>query len=316
MRKMTCMNEEAGKFAGMFNRRHFSFSHGLVGHPLFRLSRLADLAVTVTSAGGGQWSPNHNVLFKIAETVPNSAKQWANFKEPDRIHDIVENIETSNAWILITGADVDPEYRSLLDDMLADGEAACSANYRGSVLWSTLSILVGSPNSVTHYHIDSESNFLFQIHGDKEAHLFDADDRSVLPVSDIEEFVVVGGDHIKFDPEYEKRGTVYNLHAGDGVHIPPFAGHWVRNLSKYSITATALFYTREATETAWVHQCNYVLRRCGFAPSPPGTKPIADRMKAGLIGALSKRRPADKYEVLKSGVRRLMAPSRFLPQSH
>jgi len=171
--------EKSASFNGLFNRKHFGFRHDLVGHPLFQLDRLAELSKTILTASDGKWSVNHNVLYKPAETVPNSAKQWDNFKPADIVPEAIRNIRESAAWVLITGADLDPDYRELLNQMLADGERSCGTEYRDDIIWSTLSILVGSPNSVTHYHVDSESNFLFQIHGHKEAHLFDADDRRV-----------------------------------------------------------------------------------------------------------------------------------------
>jgi hypothetical protein len=304
--------DAAGTHAGLFNRKHFAFKHSLVGHPLFELDRLADMSKTVLAASKGKWVANHNVLYKPAETVPNSAKQWDNFQSPERVHEAIRNIRESRAWVFITGADIDPEYRRLLDDILQDAEIACGTDIRKEIIWSTMSILVGSPNSVTHYHIDSESNFLFQIHGEKEAHLFDADDRSVIREDEIEQFTAVSDEHIKFDPEIEKKATVYNVHSGDGIHIPPYSGHWVRNLGQYSVTATALFYTRSATDRAWVYQCNHVLRGLGLNPTPPGKAATVDKMKAGLIKALSKRNPADKYEILRSGVRRLQMPQKLL----
>jgi Cupin-like domain len=304
--------EAPGKFDGQFNRKHFGFKHNLVGHPLFELDRLADLSKVVMTVGGDQWSPNHNVLYKPAETVPNSAKQWDNFKSAERVHEAIRNIRESRAWVLITGADIDPDYRRLLDEILADGEQACGAEFLNETIWSTFSILVGSPNSVTHYHIDSESNFLFQIHGHKEAHLFDADDRSVIREDEIERFVAVSDEHIKFDPEFEKKATVYDVRAGDGIHIPPYAGHWVRNLSEYSVTATALFYTRTATKRAWVYQCNHLLREFGLKPKPPGKAQTVDGIKAGLIGMLTTRRPMNKYDFLRSGVRRLTSFQKIL----
>ncbi len=302
--------EPPGTYQRAFNRQHFSFRHDFVGHPLFELDRLADLTQVVLAAAKDDM--NHHIAFKTAETVPNSAKQWTNFKTTERVYEAVRNIRDSKSWVLITGAEVDKDYQVLLDEMLTWGEQTCHENFKSETIWSTLSILIGSPNSVTHYHLDSESNFLFQIHGDKEAHLFNQYDRSVIREDEIEKFVVNNGAHIEFDPRFEKTATVYDLHAGDGVHIPPFAPHWVRNLSEYSITATALFYTRSATRRAWVYQCNHLLRAAGLKPTPPGNSALLDNMKAGLIGVISTNKPTDKHDILKSGVRRLVAPARFL----
>jgi len=307
---LSVFSDHAGAFDGAFNRSHFSFHHDLVGNPLFELGRLADLSKTVNASTRDNL--NQYVLLKDAESVPNASKQWENFKSPDRVHDSILNIRDSKAWVFITGADIDPDYRNLLDEMLAGAEAVCGQPIRSEIIWSTLSILIGSPNSVTNFHIDTESNFLFQIHGNKEAHLFDQNDRTVLREEDIEALVTTGRSDIPYDPAFEASASVYDLSAGTGVHIPPYAPHWVRNLSDYSITATALFYTRSATERAWIHQCNYLMRKAGLRPSSPGATPWVDDVKSGLLSQLSTKRPVDKGDILRSGVRRLTAPARLL----
>jgi Cupin-like domain len=295
-------------FSTQINQQPFAFSHYLADDPLFDLSRLADLAKTVIAANKGD--QNHYVLCKAAESVPNVSKQWTNFQPIDRVHEAIRHIKESGSWILITGAQIDPDYQALLDTILRDLEIACGFPLRAQILWSCVSIFVGSPNSVTHYHMDSETNFLFQIHGNKEAHLFDRNDRAILSEEDIETFNAVDGSHIKFRDEFNSKEKVFDLTPGAGLHIPVNAPHWVRNLEDFSVTMSILFYLREETRRAWVYQVNHLLRKLKISPTPPGKVPFIDNLKSGLIGSLTTRSPRDKQDVLRSGYHWLTRPAR------
>jgi len=299
-------HQTSGPFRENLDIDSFAFSHNLEGHPLFELPRLAELSKKVIAANTGNL--NHHVICKIAESVPNIARQWENFLPVERVHETIRHIEESGSWILITGAQVDADYQKLLDDLIAELEQACKTPLKSEIMWSCLSILVGSPNSVTHYHMDSETNFLFQIHGSKEAHLFDQRDRSILSEEEIEIFNAVDGKHIKFRDDFSAKERVFNLTPGTGIHIPVNAPHWVRNLNEYSVTLSILFYRKDMTRRAWVYQTNHLIRKLGMTPTPPGRLQFIDRVKCGIIGALSRRSPRDKHDILKSGYRRLAKP--------
>ncbi len=301
------LDNTSGPFSTQLNHEPFAFSHYLADAPLFDLARLADLAKTVIASNRGD--RNHYVLFKAAESLANVSKQWTNFQPIDRVHEAIRHIEESGSWVLITGAQIDPAYQDLLDNLLRDLEVSCGVPLREQILWSCVSIFVGSPNSVTHYHMDSETNFLFQIHGNKEAHLFDRNDREILSEADIETFNAVDGSHIEFRDEFHAKERVFDLAPGKGLHIPVNAPHWVRNLDDYSVTMSILFYMREETRRAWVYQVNHLLRKLSINPTPPGKAPLIDNLKSGLIGCLTTRSPRDKQDVLRSGYHWLTKPA-------
>jgi hypothetical protein len=127
-------------FSTQINQQPFAFSHYLADDPLFDLSRLADLAKTVIAANKGD--QNHYVLCKAAESVPNVSKQWTNFQPIDRVHEAIRHIKESGSWILITGAQLDPDYQALLDTLLRDLEIACGFPLRAQILWSCVSIRI------------------------------------------------------------------------------------------------------------------------------------------------------------------------------
>ena len=300
------INAEPGAFK-TFNRSSLSFTHNLVNHPLFELPRLAELAQTVIDSKSQSY-----VLSKIAESVPNIGKQWQNFSDNQLASEAIAHIEHSGSWVMIGGAQIDDEYNLLLDQLVDELESVTDTRLREQITWIDAFIFIGSPNSVTHYHIDSETNFLFQIHGTKEAHLFDQNDRSILTELELERFYVGQQNAATFRPEYEKDSIVYDFKPGTGLHIPVNAPHWVKNLDDYSVTLSVLFYTRLYDARARVYQMNHILRNLGLKPTPPGKSKIRDRLKSDFLKAISPGVPKSKQEVLHGGFNRL---KRLLPSN-
>ena len=51
-----------------------------------------------------------------------------------------------------------------------------------------MTVLITSPGRVTPYHLDGEANLLMQIRGSKSVHIFDGNDRDVVPGDELERF--------------------------------------------------------------------------------------------------------------------------------
>jgi hypothetical protein len=296
--------EKAGAFAKKMNQDSFIYRHKLVGHPLFELSRLSKLAERIINSSG-----HAHVMCKVAESAANAKPQWQDFISTEKVADAIVHIRESGSWVMIGHAQEDPDYQALLNTIVEEIERMADVSIRDNITWIDAHIFIGSPNSVTHYHVDSETNFLFQIHGSKEAHLFDHKDRSVISEEEIESFLF-SGKQPKFKEHYEKSATVFQMPAGTGIHIPVTAPHWVKNLDDYSVTFSTLLYLRNMDELARVHQVNHLLRSFGLRPSAPGKSPALDRLKINGLGMLSKKNPTTKWDVLHSGVDRLIAPVR------
>jgi hypothetical protein len=77
---------------------------------------------------------------------------------------------------------------------------------------------------------------------------------------------------------------VYSLGPGQGIHVPVNAPHWVRNKDNISVTLSVNFQFRE-NYTANVYRANYLLRKAGITPIPPGHSEIRDRLKRLAMGA-------------------------------
>ncbi|WP_225931148.1 lysine-specific demethylase [Leptolyngbya sp. 7M] len=166
-------------------------------------------------------------------------------------------------------------------------------------------IFIASPNSVTPYHIDSEVNFLFQIHGDKDVSLFDAGDRSILTAEEIEQLYMGNVGAATYREENQAKAKVYHLTGGKGVHQPTLAPHWVRTGNNFSIALSVLMYLEESITQANIYQFNHYLRKLGFKPTEPGNSMLLDKIKSTSMALIAKRNPQNKSEVVRSGITRI-----------
>jgi len=277
--------------------------HALAGHPLFDLSRLAQVAEKLRQ---------HGDMDRLVASDARANRTGSKFTEMDRLDvlpDALRHLDESGAWMKLSQANlIDEDYRILLDGLLAELEDLSGRNLRDEITWPILTIFLSSPGIVTPYHIDHESNFLLQIQGEKEVCLFDPADRGVLPIEEIERFYSGNAEAASYHDDLAPRGALYRLKPGDGVHHPPLAPHWVRNGNAVSVSVSISFCTRTLDRTAKIHQANLILRRLGLHPSPPGTRPLRDSVKVAALQAFSKRRPETRNEMLFSGIRRLAKP--------
>jgi len=296
----------ANDFRSLLNVDSFQFKHNLVGHPLFQPDRLAKMSERVLSAG----RERSYVLCKVAESVPNIGKQWTNFTTTERVAEAIKHIRESGTWIMIAGAQVDPDYQILLDTLVDELQDLCGIPLRNQMTWLDCTLFIGSPNSVTHFHLDTETNFLFQVHGSKEAHLFDQKDRSIVSDQDLEAYYWDRSNALTFREEFERKAKVIDFKQGTGIHIPVNAPHWVKNLDDYSVTFSVLLYLKAIDRRSWIYQVNHTLRGLGLNPTPPGVSATKDFFKSRLVEAFSPRSPQTKDELLRTGIKRLTKPLR------
>jgi len=301
------LRANATQFQRDFNVRSFLFEHALVGHPLFELGRLARLGERTLELG------------ELTKFVSRSGKDNAaasrisDMPAQERVAATVEQLSQAGAWMKLSGANtIDPDYDTLLQDLLLDLEKLAGMPLRQQITWSTLTVFLASPHIITPYHIDHESNFLFQVSGSKQITLFDAQDRTLLSEGEIEEFYAGDFEAARFRDGQQARGIEYPLVPGKVVHHPPLAPHWVQNGDEVSISVSIGFCLQGFDRRARIYQVNHFLRRLGLHPSPPGRSSVADRIKIAGVGLISKSDPANPEEILYSGVERLRRWSRFM----
>ncbi len=297
-------NHSSGDFADKFNRTPFELSHNLADHPLFEIPRLTELAKQIWMQGGG------NVTFHVGEK-PMDQKWHAIPRQRLSILDAIANIKTSGSWILIKSIQNVPEYDAVLKKGMKELEELIGDHLDEKITWLDAYLFIASPQAVTPYHIDAESTFLMQIHGEKDYNLIDPNDRSILTEEEIENYYVGDLSAAAYKEGCQKNALVIHMAPGIGLHQPPRSPHWVRNGDDFSVTLSFLFLTREYTMQARIYQANHYLRRLGLSPRSPGKSRISDDVKK-LVFANLWHKPCSKYEMLRYGHDKYKAPLKLI----
>ena len=289
------------------NRASFIFSHNLGGHPLFELSRIAKLAETTLIKG----NPSHFTYFYNAGISAGS--QYREMRPKKKVAEAIAHIKESSSWLKLTSIhEVDHDYQLIIDQFIDELEDAVGISLRQEITWISPTLFVASPHTVTPYHIDHECNFLLQVYGNKEVNLFDSYDRSVLTEQEIERYHIGDGEAVKYLEVNQPKANVYQLTPGLGVHHPIYAPHWVKNGSDVSVALSIGFCTKSSDLQARIYQTNHYLRKLKLQPTPPGKSQLKDKLKIYFIGALTKRNPKNRHEVMHSGIEKFKAPAKII----
>ena len=255
-------------FATRFNRAPFMIGHHLTNHRLFELGRLIELS---------QFLPEASVEYNSGD-VPVSQDPNLTPRNGLSIADTIARIEQCKSWMVLKNVEQDPEYRDVLYDCLDEMRPLVDQVAPGMRVRQAF-IFISSAGSVTPFHIDPENNFLLQIRGNKHVQLFDAEDRDVMTEEQLEKFFTGAHRNMPYKPEFESRGTWYELNPGDGLHFPVAAPHWVKNGSEVSISFSITFQTDSSQRRQSLHRWNNGLRRFGLKPRNVGQTPWLDELK-------------------------------------
>lgn len=261
-----------------FPLRPFAIRHQLAGHPLLTLPQIALLAATL---------PRDQIEY-------NSGKV-AIGQDPDAIPsvkldpvEVVRQIETAGAWMVLKRVEASPAYRKLLDDTLLSVARARGFNSTSDAGFEQIEgyIFVSSPNSTTPFHLDSEDNFFVQIHGEKYFTIFDNSDRSIVPDEEIERSMTKHR-NLKYDETLADHGIEFHMFGGDGCYVPYQWPHWVRTANTHSISMAITWKTKEVRRNNDLHFFNSMLRGIGLPQKPPGAQPGLDTVKLALYRSVT-----------------------------
>jgi hypothetical protein len=266
-----------------FNRQSFEVSHRLSSHPLFQLPKLLELAERTKR------SRPDDLYFDMGQV--RTGQRWDQIPEAKfSAVEAMQQLESSDAWFLFRHTQRDPEYKELFDRGLKEVKEIAGECVDAQIRQEDILIFVTSPKRVTPYHIDRECNFLLQIRGTKTIHVFDREDRDLLPEEEIERFWAVDNNAPAFRPEYQDRARSYKMTPGSGVHIPVNFPHWVQNDDNISVSLSVNFQFLDSMR-ANLYRSNYYLRKLGLKPSPPGLHHTRDAAKSFAMScALAARR--------------------------
>ena len=264
---MSIVTIDAGVAREKFLKAPFALTHGLTDHPLFTLERLVELA---------QSMPRDRIEYNSGKLLPGQRPQdipSIDMAPPE----VIKRIEEANAWMVIKGVEIDPDYAAILAHFV---DAAQAAAGKRTDDYSDLQgfIFVSSANSTTPFHVDAEENILIQIRGDKFVHIFENGDRSLVSEEAME---ISPSKHRNqhYEPSYESRAQVFAMKEGDAVHLPYLWPHWVRTGGRYSVSMAMTWKTPDVNRLNKIRLMNGTLRHFGLPQRPPGVSPAMDGIK-------------------------------------
>jgi hypothetical protein len=264
-------------FRDCFNKRHFVLRHALTGNPLFELPRLIELARDTAAT-----RPD-DLYYDAGVTDLN--ERWGTSPCELPVDETIRRIESAGAFIILKRAEHDPAYAGLLDRCMSDLLQVSGRELERNMRRREVIIFITSPGRITTYHIDSETNFLLQVHGEKDISIFSKYDREVLPEEEIERFWTVDSNAAVYKPHLQHHADVVRLVPGNGVHIPVNAPHWVQNDDNISVSVSINYHSWDS-QYAHLYCANYYLRKkLGINPTPPAKSSLIDAVKRP-VGAL------------------------------
>lgn len=267
-------------FREHFNSRHFVLHHELTGHPLFDLPRLIELARDTAA------NRPDDLYYDAGVTDLN--ERWGTSPARFPVDETIRRIEDAGAFIILKRAEHDPAYAKLLERCMSDILEVGGRGLQKEMRRREVIIFVTSPRRITTYHIDSETNFLLQVHGEKDISIFSKYDREVLPEHEIERFWTVDANAAVYKPELQSHADVVRLVPGKGVHIPVNAPHWVQNDDNISVSVSINYHSHDS-KYAHVYCANYYLRRkLRLNPRPPAQSALLDAIKRPVGAAILK----------------------------
>jgi hypothetical protein len=206
--------------------------------------------------------------------------------------DVIENIGSNDSLILLKHVQNDEILGPSVTQVIQQIVSIVGTRFREDYLVGRATLLIASPGRITSYHMDGDTNFLFQIRGHKVLHVFDHTDRTLLTAVELGQFFDGNINAARYRPHRQKDAISYELQPGSAVHIPFTAPHWAQNRSDVSIALSINFDLRSTARVARIHRVNHHLRKLGVAPSNPGTAPWSDRLKVLASFSLHAVKPA------------------------
>ena len=277
-----------GDFARHYNRQSFCFEHGLKGNPLFELDSLVELSTRLPAHPDFAYWSNGRVSVN---------DPWEKgMAERYSLQDTIRGIADNNSIVIMKHTEQDPVFGPVLQELLSKFVEFAGTQMRDDVIVGESLILVSSPNRITPYHFDAELNYLVQVTGDKTFHVFDHTTTRQVTDEELENYFSGAPSAARYGETRQAHATVYDLKAGQGVHIPVTAPHWVQNRDNISVALSINYELKSVARRAKSYWLNHRLRKLGLTPSSPGGSAMLDGVKtasaATLQGLRSLIRPA------------------------
>ncbi len=266
--------DDRALFADNFDHSPFQFRHSLQHHPAFQLEALLAAAERLN---------NGKSHFESGEPDRNS---WFGARpEGTTLVQALASIRDGKNWVILKRIHEDPEYRAVLDELIPSLSAVSGVDMASVYYDPTMTIFVTSPGRITPYHMDGETNFLAQIHGEKLVYIYDGNDPAVLTPEQMERYWTGKLPKIDYPDTLPHGHWQYTLAPGNGVFNPAIFPHWLQNGSDVSVSVSINFKLRN-NATIGAFRTNRYLRKLGLNPTTPGQNPSLDRAKEATFGRL------------------------------
>lgn len=267
--------ESSGLFSQQYNRVSFRFAHGLNGHPLLNISNLVRLSARHPE-DAAYWC---NGSVEIEDGWDAGRPQCLSLRQT------VSGIASDDSLVILKHVEEDCVLGPLVRECIATVVNMVGPQLRDDVIVSRGTLLIASPHRVTPYHIDADVNFLFQVLGDKVIRVFNQNDRTLLTEHMLERYHQGDVSGAQFSISRESEACVWELHAGQGLHIPYTAPHWATTLDTPSVALSINFDLKSTIRQADLYRVNGKLRRHGLAPTSPGVSAWRDEFKLAALSA-------------------------------
>jgi hypothetical protein len=264
------------------DRAPFQFNHNLTAHPALEYGNLQRTIPTLAE---------QHVYYSVKRMGKGDDFERAVTSERHAatIESVLEELPHSNGYVMIRKPEVLAPFAELSRQLVEEVSETVRARGHGmEAKRPMLYLFISSPNSVTPFHFDRMSNFLFQVRGTKEITVFKPFDPAVISQEEYEAHMSrKEGVSVRWRPEVEHLGQRFPLGPGDGTHVPFCSGHFVHNGPELSISI-AIFFShplneRRGNSLLFNQKLRPLLAHLGASPVPVDQNPNLDRTKAAVV---------------------------------
>lgn len=260
---------------GSLDRRAFTFTHTLLGHPTLSLENLGRVLPAL---------PKDQVFYSSGQLQKTDDFDRAHVDKKNglSLEETVEKLRTTQSYIMVRAPEVEPSFKDLHRQLMDDvGQVMQRCGVGRVPLESMLYLFIASPNALTPFHIDRYTTFLLQFRGRKQVAVYPCWDERVVTAAEQDAFMAYSGERPSYRPDAEPLASVFDFKPGEAVHIPFMAGHWVKNgADDVSISMSIIFTTELSQALGKAMRLNHRLRRLGLSPKAVGQGGLRDKSKA------------------------------------
>ena len=269
--------EDRALFLENFDHTPFVFEHNLHHHPAFQLDALLTAAERLSA------SKHNKSHYESGEPDRNA---WFGARpEGTTLVQALASIQSGKNWVILKRIHEDPVYRDILLALIPELSTLSGVDIANVYYDPTMTIFVTSPGRITPYHMDGETNFLAQIHGEKLVYIYDGNNPNVLSQQQMEQYWTGALPKIEYPDSLPFGHWPNTLVPGNGIFNPAVFPHWLQNGNKISVSVSINFKRRHNAEIG-AHRTNRYLRKLGLHPTLPGQSPSLDRIKEATFGRL------------------------------